>query len=64
MEIDFLIGDQLAKLQRNWFFGSMKLLTPKATVWLQHPLQVSTHLSFRRERNWSRTVSGHDARVE
>lgn len=64
MEIDFSIGDIPAKLRRDWFFGGMKLVTPTENVWLQHPLQFSTHFSFGLDRCWQRTISGHRVRVE
>ena len=64
MEIDFSIGNVPAKLHRGWFFGGMKLVTPAESIWLQHPLQPSTHFSFRLDRSWHRTISGHQVRVE
>ncbi|WP_426701383.1 hypothetical protein ACPPVV_18840 [Rhodanobacter sp. Col0626] len=64
MEIDFSIGNIPAKLRRGWFWGGMKLVTPSESLWLQHPLQPSTHWSFRLTRSWQRTVAGHRVRVE
>lgn len=64
MEIDFSIGNMPAQLRRGWFFGGMKLVTPSESVWLQHPLQPGTHFSFRLDRSWQRTISGHRVRVE
>lgn len=64
MEIDFLIGNISAKLVRGWFLGGMKLVTPSESIWLQHPLQPSTHFSFRLKRCWQRGISGHQVRVE
>lgn len=64
MEIDFPIGSDSAKLVRGWFFGGMKLVTPTESVWLQRPLQLSTHFSFRLDRSWQRILSGHQVRVE
>ena len=64
MEIDFAIGNIPAKLQRDSFLGGMKLVTPSERIWLQHPLQPSTHFSFRLTRSWQRTISGHQVRVE
>jgi hypothetical protein len=64
MEIDFSIGNISAKLVRGWFLGGMKLVTPSESIWLQHPLQPSTHFSFRLKRCWQRSISGHQVRVE
>ena len=64
MKIDFLVGDVPAVLRRDPLFGGMKLLTATELVWLQHPLQPSTHFSFKTERSWERTLSGHRVRVE
>ena len=64
MELDFSIGNVSAKLVRGWFFGGMKLVTPSESIWLQHPLQPSTHFSFRLKRCWQRSISGHLVRVE
>ena len=64
MEIDFSIGNISAKLVRGWFLGGMKLVTPSESIWLQHPLQPSTHFSFRLKRCWQRSISGHEVRVE
>jgi hypothetical protein len=64
MEIDFSIGDIPAKICRGWFLGGMKLVTPAESVWLQHPLQLSTHVSFRLNRSWQRMISGHRVQVK
>lgn len=64
MEIYFSIGNIPVKLRRDWLLGSMKLVTPAESIWLQHPLQLSTHFSFRLHRSWQHTVSGHQIRVE
>jgi hypothetical protein len=64
MEIDFSVGDVSAKLVRGWFLGGMKLVTPSETVWLQRPLQFSTHFSPRLNRSWQQTIAGHQVRVE
>ena len=64
MELDFSIEDMPAKLRRDPLFGGMKLVTPTASVWLQHPLQLSTHVSLQTTRSWDRTISGHRIRVE
>nr|AAK28581.1 hypothetical protein [uncultured bacterium] len=64
MELDFSIGSVSAKLVRGWFLGGMKLVTPSESVWLQHPLRLSTHFSLRLDRSWQRNISGHQVRVE
>ena len=64
MEIDFSIGNIPAKLRRDPFFGGMKLITPTGSVWLQHPLQLSTHLTPDIDSSWERIISGHRIRVE
>ena len=64
MEIDFSIVSTPAKLRRGWLFGGMRVTTPGESFWLQHPLHPSTHISFRLERNWERTIAGHLVRVE
>jgi len=64
MDIDFSIGNVPAKLHRDPIFGGMKLVTATQKVWLQHPLQLSTHVSLKTDRAWERTISGHRVRVE
>lgn len=64
MEIDFPIGNVSAKLRRGWFLGGMKPVAPTESVWLQRPLQLSTHFSLRLDRSWQRTISGHRIRIE
>ena len=64
MNIEFSIGKIPARLHRDPFFGGMKLITSTEQVWLQHPLQLSTHVSLKTERCWERTISGHRIRVE
>ena len=64
MEIDFSIGNIPATLRRGWLFGGMKLVTARESVWLQHPLQPSTHFSFRLDRAWHHTIAGHQVRIE
>lgn len=64
MDINFSIGNVSAKLERGWFWGGMKIVTPNETLWLQHPLNPLTHFSFRLKRSWSRTVEGQRVTVE
>ena len=64
MNIEFSIGNSAARLHRDPFFGGMKLITATEQVWLQHPLQLSTHVSLKTERSWEREISGHRIRVE
>lgn len=64
MEIIFPIGSVSAKLVRGWFLGGMKLVTPSESVWLQRPLQLSTHFSLRLDRSWQRVIGGHQVLVE
>ncbi|MEG3192313.1 hypothetical protein [Lysobacter sp. D1-1-M9] len=64
MEIDFSIGSMPAKLRRGWLLGGMKLVTPGESVWLQHPLQLSTHFSSHLDRSWQHTVAGHEVFVK
>ncbi|GAB3357625.1 hypothetical protein [Lysobacter tyrosinilyticus] len=64
MEIGFSIGNVPATLRRGWLLGGMKLVTPRESVWLQHPLQISTHFSFRLDRTWHHTIAGHQVRIE
>ncbi len=64
MNIEFSIGDIPARLRRDPLFGGMKLVTSTEQVWLQHPLQLSTHFSLKAERFWERTISGHRIGVE
>ena len=64
MELDFSIGNVPATLRRDPIFGGMKLVTATEQVWLQHPFQLSTHVSLKTERSWDRTLSGHRVRVE
>ncbi|MFZ6843592.1 hypothetical protein [Undibacterium sp. RuTC16W] len=64
MELSFSIGSIPAVLKRGHFLGGMKVVTEKEDVWLQHPLQPSTHFSLKIERNWQRTIEGHNVRIE
>ncbi len=64
MRIDFMIGDLPAKLLRDPVWGGMKLHTSKGAVWLQHPLQPSTHVWLRLKRRWELSVEGHAICVE
>ena len=64
MDLDFSIGQTPAKLTRGWFWGGMKLVTPTSSIWLQHPLNLSTHFEFGLKRSWQRCINGHDVRVE
>jgi hypothetical protein len=64
LEIDFSIGNTAATLRRGWFFGGMKIVTADESVWLQHPLQPTTHFSLRLDQSWERRMAGHLVRVE
>jgi hypothetical protein len=64
MELKFSIGNTPATLRRDPFFGGMKLVTPTKSVWLQHPLQLSTHLTPQIDGSWERIISGRRIRVE
>ena len=64
MELSFLIGSTTAVLKRGHLLGGMKVFTERETVWLQHPLQPSTHFSIKRKRHWQRTIGGYDVRIE
>ncbi|GAB2499786.1 hypothetical protein GCM10027266_17810 [Arenimonas alkanexedens] len=42
----------------------MRIETPKDSVWLQHPMSLSTHFSFRLTQSWERRIEGRTVRVE
>jgi hypothetical protein len=64
MDLDFSIGQTPAKLTRGWFLGGMKLVTPDRSIWLQHPLNLTTHFDIRLTRSWQCSINGHKVRVE
>jgi predicted secreted protein len=64
LEIEFSIGKTPATLRRGWFLGGMKIVTCDESVWLQHPLQPTTHFSWRLDQSWECTMAGHLVRVE
>jgi len=64
MEIDFQVGSTAVKLQRNWFWGGMRLVTPQQRIWLQHPLNPLTHVSLRLKQSWQCQVEGRDVVIE
>lgn len=64
MDLDFSIGRIPAKLTRGWFWGGMKLVTPGSSIWLQHPINPTTHFEFKLTRSWQCSVDGHEVRVE
>ena len=64
MEIDFQVGNVVAKLQRGWFLGGMRLTTPHQQIWLQHPLNPLTQFSLRLKQSWRCQVEGQSVVVE
>ena len=64
MRIEFDVDKMPVVLERNWFWGGMKLRTPAGDTILQHPLNPSTHFSFRRTRTWEQDIAGRCVRIE
>ena len=64
MRIEFNVGSMPVVLERNWFWGGMKLLTPSGTAPLQNPFSPTTHFSTRLTRAWEQEVNGKRIRVE
>jgi hypothetical protein len=64
VKIEFSIGDTPATLRRHWFSGGMKIDTPNGSFWVQHPMRLSTHFSFRLTQSWERTIEGRVVRIE
>ena len=64
MRIEFDVGSMPVVLERNWFWGRMKLRTPAGDTILQHPINPSTHFSTHLAQAWEQEVNGKRIRVE
>jgi hypothetical protein len=64
MQIEFMVGGQLATFERNWFTGRAQLRVGNAVELIQDPLDPRSHFSLSRVRTWRTTSGPHSVTIE